>query len=56
MQNVIDADPSGLTIYTAIKCRETCPKLPIPPGQRDPIIKLWSNPSNWPNNTLPKAG
>jgi len=32
MQNVIAANPSGVTTYKMIKCLTTCPVLPIPDG------------------------
>jgi hypothetical protein len=40
---------------TGIRCQDFCPKS-SPFGPRESFTRYWSNASQWPNQTLPKAG
>lgn len=38
-----------------IRCRYNCPQ-DVGDGTREDTIRLWSDTTNWPNNTLPQEG
>ena len=49
LHHIVNYSPAGFLDYTAIKCKDTCPKPVIPDGERETIVRLWSDINNWPN-------